>query len=444
MNSNNRLPVIIIGGGWAGLAAAVDLSRQGMPVHLIEAAKQLGGRTRRVLFADKAVDYGQHILFGSFRHTLELLETMSVHPSKVLKRYSFEFVHQYSATESLRFKLPSLPFPAQMLFGLGLLRGLSWKEKLSILGVFADIRNQKISTEADVSLHQTLTERHQSIKALELFWHPLCQMLLNTPIRDTSTMVFLDFVRNLFLQTRGDASLLIPPGELSRVIADPAADFIDLHGGKIQLGYQTSGLNVEAGVIKGVYLGNELVRGSHVVLTVPASSLPGLFAPVPALQEIVQQVKNLKYRTITQLYLKYPSKTFLPATYVFLPGPLAGFIVDKRYQGHPGVMAVSIDGNIETLGLTESELIQTVTRELARLFPHWEPPRQHLMVPVDDAAVLCETQINASRPPIHTTIEGLWLAGEYVAGESWLSLDNAIASGRKCAQKILETTRLNP
>ncbi len=65
--------VAVVGGGWAGCAAAVTLAAAGVPVTLFEQAKTLGGRARRVTFDELALDNGQHLLVGAYRQTLELL-----------------------------------------------------------------------------------------------------------------------------------------------------------------------------------------------------------------------------------------------------------------------------------------------------------------------------------------------------------------------------------
>ncbi|HNK04679.1 MAG TPA: FAD-dependent oxidoreductase, partial [Accumulibacter sp.] len=52
----------IIGGGWAGLSAAVELAKAGVRVTVFEAAKQLGGRARSVEVQGQQLDNGQHIL----------------------------------------------------------------------------------------------------------------------------------------------------------------------------------------------------------------------------------------------------------------------------------------------------------------------------------------------------------------------------------------------
>jgi uncharacterized protein with NAD-binding domain and iron-sulfur cluster len=68
--------IAIVGGGWAGMAAAVTLAAAGRPVTVFEAATTLGGRARRVDVHGHAVDNGQHILLGAYGQTLSLLRTV--------------------------------------------------------------------------------------------------------------------------------------------------------------------------------------------------------------------------------------------------------------------------------------------------------------------------------------------------------------------------------
>ncbi|HYS11714.1 MAG TPA: FAD-dependent oxidoreductase, partial [Burkholderiaceae bacterium] len=65
--------VAVVGGGWAGCAAAVTLAAAGFPVTLIEQAPTLGGRARRVVQHGIEVDNGQHVLLGAYRQTLALV-----------------------------------------------------------------------------------------------------------------------------------------------------------------------------------------------------------------------------------------------------------------------------------------------------------------------------------------------------------------------------------
>ena len=71
---------VVIGGGWSGLAAAIELSRHQRAVQLLESARQLGGRARRVPFDNATLDNGQHLLIGAYRDTLQLLNTIGLDP----------------------------------------------------------------------------------------------------------------------------------------------------------------------------------------------------------------------------------------------------------------------------------------------------------------------------------------------------------------------------
>jgi len=75
-----RTDVIVIGAGIAGLSAAVRLAEAGLTVLVAEEAPRLGGRATS--FADRdtgeRVDNGQHVLFGCYRDTYALLQTIGM------------------------------------------------------------------------------------------------------------------------------------------------------------------------------------------------------------------------------------------------------------------------------------------------------------------------------------------------------------------------------
>jgi predicted NAD/FAD-binding protein len=66
----------VVGGGWAGLAAAVRATEARHAVTLFEMATHWGGRARGVDVDGLALDNGQHILIGAYRRTLALMRTV--------------------------------------------------------------------------------------------------------------------------------------------------------------------------------------------------------------------------------------------------------------------------------------------------------------------------------------------------------------------------------
>jgi len=68
----------VVGGGWAGCAAAVELVRAGQQVTVFEAARTLGGRARRVAFDGRELDNGQHIMLGAYSESLRIMRAVGV------------------------------------------------------------------------------------------------------------------------------------------------------------------------------------------------------------------------------------------------------------------------------------------------------------------------------------------------------------------------------
>src|SRR5271156_2768905 len=101
--------IAVVGGGWAGMAAAVTLASAGRPVTLFEAAKVLGGRARRVETEGRTIDNGQHILLGAYAQTLALLRMVhGEHAERELFDRRRLHLEQPGA---FRLKTPPLPAP---------------------------------------------------------------------------------------------------------------------------------------------------------------------------------------------------------------------------------------------------------------------------------------------------------------------------------------------
>src|SRR5688572_28483319 len=90
-----RKKVVIVGGGLAGLAAAVGLAERGLQVELIEAKQSLGGRAGSYRDADSGelVDHSQHVAMGGCTNFLHLCERTGC--SDLLERH--QRLHFFSA-----------------------------------------------------------------------------------------------------------------------------------------------------------------------------------------------------------------------------------------------------------------------------------------------------------------------------------------------------------
>ncbi len=88
--AGRAVDIAVLGGGWAGLAAAVELAQAGATVDVYEASRQLGGRARRVTEDGIALDNGQHILLGAYRDSLAIIRKAGGDPQKLFLRLPLE------------------------------------------------------------------------------------------------------------------------------------------------------------------------------------------------------------------------------------------------------------------------------------------------------------------------------------------------------------------
>ena len=119
--------VAIIGGGWAGCAAALTLAEAGVTVTLLEASRTLGGRARAVELEGQLLDNGQHILLGAYEQTLHLIERLHATPGLWRLPLSLNQPPDFSLS------CPRLPAPLHLLAGLLNAQGLNWLEKLAAM-----------------------------------------------------------------------------------------------------------------------------------------------------------------------------------------------------------------------------------------------------------------------------------------------------------------------
>ena len=430
-------PVVVVGGGWAGLAAAIDLVHAGVPVTLIEAARQLGGRARCVRFGDLRVDNGQHILLGAYREWLDLLRRIGLREEQVVRRLPLELEMVGAREPGLHLRTPALPAPLHLLAGLLGARGLSPGERLAALRFGHFLAGTHRSPAQDRSVANLLRERRQPARLIRLLWEPLCLAALNTPIESASAHLFLQVLRASFRHRRRDSDLLLPVTDLGSALPEPALRYIEDHGGQVRLHRRVTGLRIEQGIFQGVHLDTEFLPASRLVLAVSPVMCRRLLSPHAAFADTVRKLQQLEYQPITTLYLRYPQTVRLPRPMLGLLGGHAQWIFDRALAGQPGLMAVVISTAGTHMQLDNATLTAAVCQELAALFPRWSAPLDSLVIREKRATFASQVGVDGLRPASASPVADCWLAGDFTATGLPGTLEGAVMSGRACARGIL-------
>lgn len=428
LNSSN-IKVAIIGGGLAGLAAASELSSHGINVTVFETAPKLGGRARSVHWKGLILDNGQHILLGAYHQTLRLMKKIGLNAEESLLRQSLN-LNMHHAINLKSYK--SLPAPFNLLMGLLSCKGLNWSERYSAIRFLIQLKQINFKLDEDIPLNELLKRFEQPNNLIRYLWEPLCLAALNTPITSASSQIYLNVLKDSFNQKKTDSDLLLPRNDLSSLLAEPLADFIRAHQGEIKLNSHVKQLEK---------INHDFsVNGSnftHVILALAPFRLAEMTEP---LGEIVATdlVTKFTYEPIYTLYLQYPHDVKLPQVMIGLTQTMSQWVFDRgQLNGQKGLLAVIISAKGEHQKLTHEALANQVIAELKTAFPNLPSPKWHKVIAEKRATFACTS--NLKRPQQKTTIQNLYLAGDYTEGNYPATIEGAIQSGLSAAQLILQS-----
>lgn len=421
-----RPRVAIIGGGWAGCAAGLNLAEAGVTVTLYEAANTLGGRARGIQLNGLTIDNGQHLLLGAYEQTLQLIERVWTNTAPPLLRLSLTLDQR----PDFFLHCPKLPAPFHLLAGLLIARGLSSHDKwMTTRWVHKILHEPRIE---DVSVARLI--ENQPKKVRESLWEPLCIAALNTPVANASAKVFVQVLKAAFTGARQCSDLLLPRYDLTGILPSPAAQHISSLGGDIRLRTRVHtiariGTRYRLTTTEGGF------DYDRVIIAVAPQHLTKITYTLPALNDIVGAVDSYHFEAIATLYLQYPTDTRLSRPMLALCGGPAQYVFDRgATHGQHGLLAVVVSAasSLHQLPDWADRARAQLASRLSLPAPLWQKA-----IVEKQASYACVPQL--FRPDNRTPLPGLFLAGDYTVGSYPATLESATLSGVKSAQLVLDS-----
>jgi squalene-associated FAD-dependent desaturase len=427
------LNVGIIGGGYAGMAAAVELAGCGIPVTVFESARQLGGRARGVQYNDTQLDNGQHLLLGCYRETLRLIEKVGGNISQDFMRLPL----QLDLHGQFSLQAPRLPAPFHLLAGLLKAQGLTWNERVNAIRFMLALRGMDFRLAGDMTVSALLERYGQEADLTLKLWEPLCIAALNTPIHKASAQVLLNVLRDSLNRSRADSDMLLPHMDFTALFPQRAAAYVEQRGGKVCLSCGIESINHDADSLE--LVATDMAHTfSHVICAASPSVAAKLLRNIPALESTVDMIDKLEHQPIYTIYLQYPANTVLPHAMIGLHQRFCQWLFDKgRIAGQCGLIAAVISAEGIHQELSQDELAQKVVTELREEFAIDAAPQWFKVIAEKRATFCCAPDLQ--RPAQQTALSNLLLAGDYTAGDYPATLEGAVLSGLRCAELLQRT-----
>lgn len=430
------MSVVVVGGGWAGIAAAVELTRHQIPVTLLEAGRQLGGRARVVRFGQHHIDNGQHIMLGAYHGVLSILRYIDTQESSVLRRMPLH-LSMRRIDSAMQLKAAKLPAPLHLLWGV-LRCQLSFSDRLSLLRAFIFMRLSNFRLKSDCSVQEYLSRQKQSPATIQWLWQPICLAALNTPLDQASARIFLRVLRDSFFGTKQDSDMLLPIVDLGACLPQPAMEYIEAQGGSVQLGARVRELVINNDRIEAVRTDDKILEARHIIVATSPEACSQLLTGHNAMATTMTQLATLSAYPIVTLYLKYPETVSLETDFVGLVDCTTQWLFDHgRLLGERGIIAAVISGPGAHMQQDIAQLTALMQREINRYYPHWPKPLESKLIREKRATFRAVSDVDTQRPSNETAIKGLWLAGDYTDTGYPSTLEGAVRSGIRSAQNVL-------
>jgi hydroxysqualene dehydroxylase len=442
--------VVVIGGGLAGISAALTAADAGARVVLLERRPRLGGATFSIRRDGLTVDNGQHVFTAAFSAYRRLLERLGVTSLTTMQdRLHVPVLTPGGGSAVLR--RAALPAPLHLAAAITRYRVLSPADRLRAARAGLALRRLDPSDpELDgQSFGAWLAANGQRPAAIAALWELLALPALNLPVAEASLALAVHVFRAGLLDDPRGADLGWGRVPLDELHAGPAAAALAVAGAQVRTGVPVQAIGASADGSLTVATPDGPVEADAVILAVPHDAA-GTLLPVGAIREPAR-LRQLGTSPIVDLHVvfdrpvtRHPLAAGLgtPVQWVFDRTEAAGLRQEGPRSGGgtgPQYLAVSLSAAAAEIDMPTNQLRDRYLPALRALFPAAGAAQVlSFMVTRERAATFRQAPgVAALRPGARTAIPGLYLAGAWTATGWPATMEGAVRSGLEAASEAL-------
>jgi squalene-associated FAD-dependent desaturase len=447
--------VVVIGGGLAGITAAIALAESGADVTLLEARPRLGGATCSFHRDGLIVDTGQHVFLGCCSAYRGLLAKLGMTEHAPVQD-RFDVTVLAPGGRKARLRRTALPGPLHMLPALSRYRFLSWAERVQVSRPALAMRLlDPADPAADTQrFGDWLAARGQSERARRALWDLFSVSALNIAGDDASLALAATVVKTGLLGKKNAADIGVAALPLGELHGDAAATVLAKLGAQVILGAKVTA--IEGGAIEATE-GTEarfrvrLGRGEDadlaadaVVLAVPHEKAAPLVPPSALPDATVRAWAGLGASPIVNVHVIYDRPVTNLEFAAAIDSPVQWVFDRTRISGMDGpgqYLAISLSAADSYADVPAARLREQFVPALAELFPAARDAQ------VTDFFVTRERRATfrqapgsgALRPKAATRRPGLVLAGAWTDTGWPDTMESAVRSGLAAAVELRKT-----
>jgi hydroxysqualene dehydroxylase len=434
--------IAVVGGGLAGIAAALDCARGDAAVTLLESRGRLGGAAYSFIRDGIRADNGQHVFLRCCTAYQELLQRIEATDLVTLQpRLSIPVLAPGEKTAWLR--RSGLPAPLHLAGALARYPFLGLRQRVSLARAMNDLRGvDPDDPAADArSFGDWLSEHGQGTEAVQTLWELIARPTLNLLAGEASLAQAAYVFQEGLLgdAAAGDVGYArVPLGEIHDVAARralaQAGVEVRLRRGAAAIIPDLDGFRVEIG-------GAPTLAADAVILAVPPDRAARLLPPGTGVDPV--RLGRLGTSPIVNLHVVYDRRVLELPFAAAVRSPVQ-WVFDRTESAsieRGQFLAVSLSAADAELDMTVDDLRALFLPALAELLPAARAARvETFFVTREHAATFrAAPGTRALRPSPQTSIPGLVLAGAWTDTGWPATMEGAVRSGSVAAREALAT-----
>ena len=435
--------VVVLGGGFAGIAAAVDLIERGHTVTLLESKPILGGRAYSFKEAKSGeeIDNGQHAFMGCYDSSLRLLDTLAAR-DKLAVQKNLELTFLSPRGRSV-LKAAPLPAPLHLLAGLAGYRELALEDRRAALAMGLRLR-LGMRPRDDETADAWLKRWRQPYRLVNALWEPLCLAALNQSLKGSSAKLLATVLERALLASPSGSRMIMAKTGLSSLLSPETERLARWCGSRVVTGAHVQKIVFRDGKCAGV----ETLDGRTFAADAVVSALPwnAARALLPAGSVPVEAASRLADSPIVSVHFWFDRPLLAKdegGIVGFLDSPLHWLFDREKITGeqtselgHPYVAVIS--GAADQAEKNAAEIEAQVLGEIARFLPAArEATVRHRFVYKAKGATFAATpEAEKHRPGTATAWPNFWLAGDWTDTGLPATIEGAAWSGYRAAEAV--------
>jgi squalene-associated FAD-dependent desaturase len=427
--------VAVVGGGLAGLSAALECADAGVSVTLYESRSRLGGATFSVERDGRFIDNGQHIALRCCTEYVAFLERLGVAElAPVQTRLRVPVLREGRPTAFI--SRNGLPAPFHL--GSSLLRYplLGLGERLSAVRAALALRRLDPDDPGldEQAFGDWLRAHGQGPRAIEALWNLIALPTLNLDADRASLAAAVKVFRTGLLDGNDAADIAVATVPLQRLHGDAAAGALERAGARVLTGTPVLAVGPPE-----VRLEHGAEQADAIVVAVPHQAVAKL---VPAGTVDAAALDELGASPIVNLHVHYDRRV-LDEPFAAGVGTPVQWVFDRTASSGVGagqLVAVSLSGADAEIGEPVATLRERYLPALERLLPaaRGATVLDFTVTREPRATFRAAPGSRKLRPDTRTPVPGLYLAGAWTDTGWPATMEGAVRSGLAAAHAALE------